>query len=253
VTPAQPITQPDINRMAKMALELPNPDLRTLALAASTGAVAVAAFRSGAASGSVRRACDLLTEMGGRSSFEALGGMLSGILVARERLDRPVDVVWTGPAPSRSHPRLTSATVEDLVDRAQQSILLIGYAIYDEAGVVGALERAATRNVAIDLLLERTADNPRYAGPRDPPFATMPARRWCWPREQREHGAALHAKVIVIDHHLVMVGSANITRNAMTKNLECGLLIDQPRVAAEIHHHLDSLVADGLVRRILAY
>lgn len=231
-----------------MALELPNPDLRTLALAAFSGEAAVSAFRSGAASGSVRRAWDLLTEMGSRSSFEALGGMLSGILVTRERLDRPVDVVWTGPAPSQSQPRLTSVTVEDLVDRARRSILLIGYAIYDEAGVVGALERAATRNVAIDLLLERNVDNPRYAGPRYPPFGTLPARRWCWPIEQREHGAALHAKVIVIDRHLVMVGSANITKNAMTKNLECGLLIDQPRVATEIHHHLDSLVAAGLIR-----
>lgn len=239
-----------MDRLATMALELPNTDLRGLASAAFEGAAAVWAFRSTSASGSVRRACELLAELANRSTFDALGGMLSGIVVTREHLDRPVDVVWTGPAPDRSRSRLTSATVEDLVDRAQQSILLIGYAIYDEAGVVGALERAAARSVAIDLLLERAVDNPRYDGPRKPPFGKLPARRWCWPVEQREHGAALHAKVIVVDRRFVMVGSANITRNAMTKNLECGLLIDQPRVAAEIHHHLDSLVTSDVIRSL---
>ena len=50
----------------------------------------------------------------------------------------------------------------------------------------------------------------------------------------------------MIDHQLVMVGIANITKSVMTKNLECGLLIDQPRIAVEIQH-LDSLVAAGLV------
>ena len=62
--------------------------------------------------------------------------------------------------------------------------------------------------------------------------------------------ASLHAKVIVVDDKVALVGSANLTNRAMESNLECGILIrggPQPRA---IHDHITSLYAAGLLLRL---
>jgi cardiolipin synthase len=67
-----------------------------------------------------------------------------------------------------------------------------------------------------------------------------------WPATHRPaSGPALHAKVLDIDRHIALVMSANITRWALDRNLECGIPIrggDQPR---QIHDHIDNLSALG--------
>ena len=71
-----------------------------------------------------------------------------------------------------------------------------------------------------------------------------------WPSAQRPLGAALYAKIIVVDDRIVLVGSANLTSRAMEANLECGILIcggPQPRI---IRDHIFGLRAVGILRPI---
>jgi cardiolipin synthase A/B len=75
------------------------------------------------------------------------------------------------------------------------------------------------------------------------------AVRLRWRAEHRPPGAALHAKIIVIDEEVALVGSANFTGRAMATNLECGILVrggPQPRA---IRAHIDDLWARAELQR----
>jgi phosphatidylserine/phosphatidylglycerophosphate/cardiolipin synthase-like enzyme len=108
---------------------------------------------------------------------------------------------------------------------------------------------SAGRGVSITLLAERHADNPGYSRAAKP-FPGLDAIRLQWPAAERPQGAALHAKVIVVDDRIALVGSANLTSRAMEANLECGILIrggPQPRA---IRDHISGLFAAGRLRRL---
>jgi cardiolipin synthase A/B len=60
----------------------------------------------------------------------------------------------------------------------------------------------------------------------------------------------LHAKIIVVDDQVALVGSAYLTSRAMESNLECGILIcggPQPR---SIRDHVTGLASRGALRRL---
>lgn len=235
-------------RVVDLARRLPVGDVRVLAAAAAGGAHVVEQLRGSVAGASVRDACDdvlatLSSGVGGRQ----LSGALLGAAAMRQRdlADTRIDVVWTGPSSHVQTGRLTSAVITDLIDEAESEVLLVGYAVHSEPTVEAALERASAHGVDITLLLERTADNPSFHG-AGVPFPGVVARRLAWPRDQRpDGGAALHAKVLVIDRRVALIGSANVTGWALQRNLECGLLVRDARVAAVVVAHVEGLGRAG--------
>ena len=122
--------------------------------------------------------------------------------------------------------------------------LLASYAMHSEPALAAALSRAVQRGVRITFVAERAADNPSFHGPRVA-FAHVPARRLRWPADRRPAGACLHAKILVVDRIVALVGSANVTTSAMERNLECGVLVRDRIVAADIARHVDELVRAG--------
>jgi len=156
-----------------------------------------------------------------------------------------VETVWTGPPSGNHTTRLTSAVVVDLIGSATTSVLLVGFAVHNEPSVTAALTQARTRGVTLRLVLERTADNPRYNTSYPIPFPGVDAERLCWPSPPRPDGAALHAKVLVIDDSTALVGNANITGAALGKNLECGLLVHGGPAPRNIRSHVQGLVDRG--------
>ncbi|MGH3977634.1 MAG: phospholipase D-like domain-containing protein [Pseudonocardiaceae bacterium] len=100
------------------------------------------------------------------------------------------------------------------------------------------------RGAEITLVNERPADNPAFHGPATA-FTHLPARRLRWPANRRPGAASLHAKVLVIDRTVALVGSANVTSSAVARNLECGLLVRDAVVAGDIAQHVDDLVGSA--------
>jgi phosphatidylserine/phosphatidylglycerophosphate/cardiolipin synthase-like enzyme len=145
--------------------------------------------------------------------------------------------VWTGPESQRSTGRLTLAVLADLINEAREQILLVSYATHPGAEVRAALTRAAERGVSIISLLERAADNPQFNGHGDP-LLGIDARRLCWPGPSRPAGAALHAKVLVVDRRIALVGSANLTGHGLERNFEAGLLLRGGPVPGMIAEHI---------------
>lgn len=231
------------DRLVRIVGQLPEGDISRIAAALDvTGGLA--RLRSQATSPIVRSVCDEVRQAVAGTSGSFVAGVLLGALGARQRQRRTVDVVWSGPASNVKTSRLTSATVVELVDQAGSEILLMSYVMHDEPGLAAALERGVQRGAEITLVNERPADNPAFHGLATA-FTHLRARRLRWPADRRLAAASLHAKVLVVDRKVALVGSANVTSSAVARNLECGLLVRDAVVAGDIALHVDDLVRLG--------
>lgn len=229
-----------------LAERLPANDLEALTAAATEGRSGLLELRAATPAAVVRAACDDLLTVLPRTTPGLLAGMLAGAAgaVASRRRRQRVQIVWTGPPSGVNTGRLTAAVVTELIDSARREILLVSFATHSEPTINQALERAVARGVEVTLLLERHEDNPHYTGPTHP-LPHLPATRLAWPASQRPAGAALHAKVVVIDQQTALIGSANLTSFALEHNVECGVLIHGGPQPGEITNHVRQLVALG--------
>lgn len=241
----------DAEWASRVADYLPPADVRSLARAAAMGVSAVTELRVSTGGAVVRRECDELLARLGRSNAAYLAGVLDGAAAAAERSRgrQSVEVVWTGPSSDVSTGRFTAVTVTDLITESRRELLLVTYMVHRDRVLTGALTAAVERGVTITLVYERHDDNRQFSS-EAVPFPGLDAIRLHWPRVSRPARAALHAKVMVVDDHVALVGSANLTGQAMEANLECGILIrggPQPRA---IRDHITGLTVAGHLRRL---
>ncbi len=235
----------------RTAERLPTADVSRLADAAAAGEPGVRQLRATTGSAILRDACHQLLHRLRYAEPAYLAGLLTGTAraVERARHHQSVSVVWTGPESGVSTSRLTAAAVIELINAARSEILLVSYAAHTEPSISTALSAAVARGVEVTLLAERHQDNPSYTA-LGTPFPGLDALRLHWPAQSRPPGAALHAKIIVVDDQVALVGSANLTSRAMESNLECGILIrggPQPRA---VRDHITGLYAAGLLLRL---
>jgi phosphatidylserine/phosphatidylglycerophosphate/cardiolipin synthase-like enzyme len=235
---------------SRIVEQLPAADARHLARAAADGPAAVRVLRAQAGAAVLRNACDQLLGRLPEEGSSYLAGLLAGAARAFERARRRqhLDVVWTGPETGGGAGRLTAATVAGLIGQAHREILIVSYATHSEPAIEAALAEAAGRRVEITILAERHEDNPGYAA-SGPPLPGLRAIRLRWPANLRPAGAALHAKIIVVDDRIALVGSANFTSRAMGSNLECGILISGGPEPRAIRDYITELQARGYLMR----
>jgi phosphatidylserine/phosphatidylglycerophosphate/cardiolipin synthase-like enzyme len=236
---------------SRIAERLPASDVRMLAVASAAGPAAVRTLQGQVGAAVLRNACSQLLTRLSHDNGAYLAGLLAGAASTVElvRARQHLDVVWTGPETSTGTGRLTAATIIDLIGEARREILLVSYATNSERAIEAALAAAAQRGIEITILAERHADNPAYTA-IGPPFPGLQAIRLRWPASHRPVGAALHAKILVIDSRIALVGSANFTSRAMVSNLECGFLIRGGHEPRAISSHVTDLLARGHLERI---
>jgi hypothetical protein len=180
-----------------------------------------------------------------------------------------IDLVLTGPPIAGAEHRDTSVVVSDLFRKAEETILIAGYAVYQGLKVFRALsERMVERpalNVRVYLDIQRK--------PGDTSSSAELVRRFAhrfkteeWPLGQpcpevfydpralatdRSKRAALHAKCVVADCRDVFVSSANFTEAAQERNVEVGLLLHSTTVAERLTHFFEALHNSGQFLRAL--
>jgi phosphatidylserine/phosphatidylglycerophosphate/cardiolipin synthase-like enzyme len=216
--------------------QLPSDFARRLAGALREGTGALLALQQATvlpiSSNAVRQAREL--------NESGQGLFASGFLTALLELQPQQTVmtpVWTGPESDRSGGRLTLAVLADLISEARHQILLVSYATLPSIEIRAALASAVERGVEVTALLESTVDNPQFRGRRDP-FAGLPMRRLSWPGDIRPAGASMHAKMLVVDRRVAVIGSANLTGYGLERNIECGLLVRGGPVPGALADHL---------------
>jgi phosphatidylserine/phosphatidylglycerophosphate/cardiolipin synthase-like enzyme len=238
---------PRVQNAVTLASGVPRPDLAALRAACRDGPDALERLSIVAVSPQLRAAAQALASIADADRSFAEGLLAA---VATPRPSPPtLDVVWTGPTASSTTHRLTPAVVTGLVSEARARLLLVSYAVRDVTAVATALRSAAARGVEIVLVLERPDDNASYSAPRLA-LRDIPALRLAWPAEERPAGASLHAKILVVDDAAALVGSANLTDSAMTRNIECGLLVRGGPHAARLWEHVLGLRDAGVLRPV---
>lgn len=202
-------------------------------------------------------------------ALDRLGTLAVLEAVIAEREHRPhqhLELVWSGPlAPQATH-RDTAVVMRSLFNRAQKSVLVAGYSFYKGKEILEPLHRAMEeRDVAVQLFMEIEG----YAESSED-GATY-ARRFIeeffqenWPRQGERPAvfydprtakrasedadyASLHAKCVVVDGRWSLVTSANFTNRGQTRNIELGVLIDDPNFAHQVTAQWQALVTNGLL------
>lgn len=237
-----------LDQIAALARHLPASSLQALSLAIGDGTAGLKHLRSQSTTNAARHACDqLITHLDDGAHPMFLAGALAAAGHAeQQRHQSSVEVVWTGPDSGHTGTRLTLAVITDLIASAERELLLVSYAAHSDPNLVHALEVAHARGIDITLLLERPEDNPAYESYRTP-FESVAADRLRWPATERSTGAALHAKILVVDDEVALVGSANMTSRAMEQNLECGVMVRGHGAARAIRGHILRLRERGVL------
>lgn len=61
----------------------------------------------------------------------------------------------------------------------------------------------------------------------------------------------LHAKCVVVDESVTLIGSANFTQNAHRNNIEVGVLIEDAALAQQLVGHWNALIGEKLIVKSL--
>ncbi|MQS37633.1 DISARM system phospholipase D-like protein DrmC [Streptomyces katsurahamanus] len=174
-----------------------------------------------------------------------------------------VEIAVSGPVSDAVSVRLTASVAIRVIRAADATLLVTSYAAFGVQEIVKEIRAAADRGVSVDLVLETArASGGRLHGEVDGRAAFHELRfhpdvhLWQWANDER-HGpggrrGSMHAKVIAADRKAALLGSANLTSNAYSDNLEIGAVIRDPGAVASLVDHFISLMrsAEGPLVRL---
>lgn len=171
--------------------------------------------------------------------------------------EQHIELLWTGPSPaSRIPARRIDQVLYDLIGSAKREILLVTFAAHKIPRLTDGLVKALNRGVHVRLILEfeETSEGQLSMDALNafPEVICQRAKIYYWPLDKRERNAygkpgKLHAKVAVIDDQAVL-SSANLTDDALNRNLELGTLFSSDEIIQRLREHFDSLCADGTLK-----
>jgi len=178
------------------------------------------------------------------------------------RTPRP-DLVWSGPEVPGLHARDTRRVYEELLGSAERSVWASSYAYFDGPRAFEVLARRmdTTPELRVTLLLNIQRRRGDTSAP-DALVRRFADRFWGtdWPGESKPRvfydprslelggpAGVLHAKAVVADEEAVFITSANLTEAAFDRNIEMGLLVRDPALAASVCTHFRGLIERELL------
>jgi len=141
------------------------------------------------------------------------------------------------------------SALERLFTSAKEEISLTVYALgTDPDRITTWLEGALSRGVSVRMILNRSGEQPAAAiGSLRRLAASYP--HFSLFRFSGPESSELHAKVIVADRRLALVGSSNLSWHGMVANHELALLVEGENAAA-VASALDRLFHSGFCERL---
>ena len=177
----------------------------------------------------------------------------------------PIDLVTSGPEAPGIANRDTAVVVRELFAHAKNSVLVVGYAVYQGASVFEALAERMEEVPELDVKLFLDIARPDTDTTPAEIIVSRFAQRFRdsqWPKNSRlpevyydprsvaeDKRSSLHAKCVVVDTDQVFVSSANFTKAGQERNIEVGLKIESPWLAGRLIRHFQLLHEHGLAVR----
>jgi phosphatidylserine/phosphatidylglycerophosphate/cardiolipin synthase-like enzyme len=242
-------------------IELSLPDLERVLAAARAGELGAALTTEGLARAHLGALGDGLRALIG-APVDTVVRVLSA--VREERLRPPatrVSLVWTGPETRGSGARDTAVVVREMFEAAERHVLIAGYSFERGEAILAPLHAAMRdRGVRVEMFVHLREATGVQADPEGYLRAQAEAwRRAYWPfgeplptlyvdprAAMAGSYASLHAKCIVVDGERALVGSANFTDRAQSRNIEAGVLVEDRRFAEELARQFHDAVGAGL-------
>ena len=196
--------------------------------------------------------------------------LVKTLVADRERraaMDQGAELVWSGPDLAGDFARDTRIVVHDLFRKARQRVLVSTFALYQGEDLFLPLHEtmAAHPELKVTLYLDIAR------GESDLTEAQVLAQfrekfrkdNWPWKpvpevyyypgsleKAAASKRACLHAKTVVVDGRDVFLTSANLTEAAQQRNIEAGLVLRSPALAAQLVQHFEALVHQGHLMKL---
>jgi phosphatidylserine/phosphatidylglycerophosphate/cardiolipin synthase-like enzyme len=198
----------------------------------------------------------------------------SVVLQRREQLSAPrPELVWTGPEPAHSRARKTGVVVRELFEKARHEVFIAGYSFHGGEELLEPLHAVMRdHGVRTRIVLDGSQWHVYEDTPPDRVLAGVVRHFWTkvWvhgdPRPELFHDprtllrkpplyggaawfpeASMHAKCIVVDGREALVGSANFTDRAQTRNVEVGVAVREEWFARALLHQWNAAMGAGMV------
>jgi hypothetical protein len=173
-----------------------------------------------------------------------------------------VTLVASGPDLPGIPVRDTGAVVRELFGAAQESVLVVGYAVHQGRDVFRVLAERMDANPGLKVRMCLDVSRP----PGDTSHSSEILGRFAyrfrtseWPgtrlpdvlydpralAAEHERRASLHAKCVVVDSVRAFVSSANFTEAAQERNVEVGMLVDDLSLGRDLERYFEALAESG--------
>lgn len=171
----------------------------------------------------------------------------------------PLELIWTGPEGATTTLRRTDQALLELINNANEQLLIVSFAVYKAQQIIDAIEKAIQRNVKVIICLEDSGESQgrlTLSGVKAFSSALFNlASFYQWPIENRPHTidgkfGSLHAKLAVSDWKNVFISSANLTDYAMDLNIEMGVLIEDKAIGVQITNLFNNLIVSSVFKKI---
>lgn len=217
-----------------------------------------------------------LVSFGFRNQLDAVDDALTGhsklaclaildvALAERVTNDRPApELVWTGPEAHGATARDTAVVLRSLFKSARDHVILAGYSFTHAESVLAPLH---------ETMVERGVRSTFFVDIKQPAVATDPpelhaeaalekfmAANWPFGEPYPElyydtraivpppPYSIVHAKCVVVDGERAFVSSANFTMQGQERNVEVGVLLDDPRFSSNLAGQWLALIGAGLM------
>ncbi len=138
-----------------------------------------------------------------------------------------VSILVTGDAFLGKGMRSIETVIEELIENSENEIQITTYSLTDwsERFIVG-LQKAAARGVTITIVINNLSEqNPSDSSEKMKKLSELYPHVKLLSFDRKITGSTLHAKLLVVDRKIAIVGSANFTYSGMTKNQEIAVQI----------------------------
>jgi hypothetical protein len=257
------VTLPGVNASRPDFSAIPGPQLeRALGELSRTegGTIVTRAWLSAVWLGSVWAPLSSLPAMDARTLALMLGAVLSE---RSARTENHVELVWTGGESKTAYARSTANVVREAFERAERHVLIAGYSFDHGASILEPLHaRMRAKGLEVDLYLHivRARVGVDVAGHLEREVATFFACNWPFgaphpavyvaPRTTDPAlKESLHAKCVVADERVAVLGSANFTDRGQSRNIEVGARIDDAGFAQALVAQFRAATNAGVFRR----
>lgn len=164
-----------------------------------------------------------------------------------------LDLVWTGPNTGLVPCRHTEQVLLEVISSATQRIFLVSFVGFNIPSIQNALNEVAASGVRVCILLESSK---QHGGQLDVDSIheykdSIPkAKIYAWQHQQSSKSrwnGVVHAKCAVSDGLLAFITSANLSKAAMDRNMELGVMIRGGSIPDRLDKHLTALIKTNIV------